>query len=235
MTCIIIDDEATARAIVSQLCANTPELDVIEEFPNAIDAIKFLNQQNIDLVFLDIHMPGFTGIDFVQTLKNPPKVVLTTSDTNFAIEAYEYEAIVDYLVKPITPERFAKSIQKVKNSLSSQPASQADSGSGGMGDELYINIDRRLIKLKFDDILFIEAKGDYIEVKTTKEDYRVHNTLKKIKDKLPGDLFLQIHRSYIINFTKIIDIEDNSVLIEKNVIPISRSNRPELMRRLNLL
>ncbi|MBT8284464.1 MAG: response regulator transcription factor [Flavobacteriaceae bacterium] len=235
MTCIIIDDEATARAIVSQLCANTPELDVIEEFPNAIDAIKFLNQQNIDLVFLDIHMPGFTGIDFVQTLKNPPKVVLTTSDTNFAIEAYEYEAIVDYLVKPITPERFAKSIQKVKNSLSSQPASQADSGSGGMGDELYINIDRRLIKLKFDDILYIEAKGDYIEVKTTKEDYRVHNTLKKIKDKLPGDLFLQIHRSYIINFTKIIDIEDNSVLIEKNVIPISRSNRPELMRRLNLL
>ncbi|MEY8020028.1 LytR/AlgR family response regulator transcription factor [Muriicola sp. SD30] len=235
MTCIIIDDEATARAIVSQLCANTPELDVIEEFSNAIDAIKFLNQQNIDLVFLDIHMPGFTGIDFVQTLKNPPKVVLTTSDTNFAIEAYEYEAIVDYLVKPITPERFAKSIQKVKNSLSSQPVTQADAGSGSMGDELYINIDRRLIKLKFDDILFIEAKGDYIEVKTTKEDYRVHNTLKKIKEKLPGELFLQIHRSYIINFTKIIDIEDNSVLIEKNVIPISRSNRPELMRRLNLL
>ena len=235
MTCIIIDDEATARAIVSQLCANTPELDVIEEFPNAIDAIKFLNQQNIDLVFLDIHMPGFTGIDFVQTLKNPPKVVLTTSDTDFAIEAYEYEAIVDYLVKPISPERFAKSIQKVKNSMASQPAAQADSGSAGLGEELYINIDRRLIKLKFDDILFIEAKGDYIEVKTTKEDYRVHNTLKKIKEKLPKELFLQIHRSYIINFTKIIDIEDNSVLIEKNVIPISRSNRPELMRRLNLL
>ncbi|QBA63824.1 LytR/AlgR family response regulator transcription factor [Muriicola soli] len=235
MTCIIIDDEATARAIVSQLCAKTPELDVIEEFSNAIEAIKFLNQQNIDLVFLDIHMPGFTGIDFVQTLKNPPMVVLTTSDTNFAIEAYEYEAIVDYLVKPISKERFAKSIQKVKNSMASQPATQADFGSAGTGEELYINIDRRLIKLKFDDILFIEAKGDYIEVKTTKEDYRVHNTLKKIREKLPAELFLQIHRSYIINFTKIIDIEDNSVLIEKNVIPISRSNRPELMRRLNLL
>lgn len=235
MTCIIIDDEAAARAIVSQLCAKTPELDVIEEFSNAIDAIKFLNQQNIDLVFLDIHMPGFTGIDFVQTLKNPPKVVLTTSDTEFAIEAYEYEAIVDYLVKPITQERFAKSIQKVKNSLTAQPAQGADTASSGVGNELYINIDRRLIKLKFEDILFIEAKGDYIDVKTTKEDYRVHNTLKKIKEKLPANLFLQIHRSYIINFTKIIDIEDNSVLIEKNVIPISRSNRPELMRRLNLL
>ncbi|MBT8281334.1 MAG: LytTR family DNA-binding domain-containing protein [Muriicola sp.] len=235
MTCIIIDDEAAARAIVSQLCAKTPELDVIEEFTNAIEAIKFLNQQNIDLVFLDIHMPGFTGIDFVQTLKNPPMVVLTTSDTDFAIEAYEYEAIVDYLVKPISTERFAKSVQKVQNSRASQAAPKIDSESGGTGDELYINIDRRLIKLKFDEILFIEAKGDYIDVKTTKEDYRVHNTLKKIKEKLPANLFLQIHRSYIINFTKIIDIEDNSVLIEKNVIPISRSNRPELMRRLNLL
>lgn len=236
MTCIIIDDEAAARAIVAQLCTSYPELDVIEEFPNAIDAIKFLNQQTIDLVFLDIHMPGFTGFDFVQTLKNPPKIVLTTSDTNFAIEAYEYEAIVDYLVKPISPERFAKSIQKVKNSLEKQPALIASEGNtAGVGEDLYINIDRRLIKLTFDEILFIEAKGDYIDVKTTKETHRVHNTLKKIKEKLPEELFLQIHRSFIINFTKIIDIEDNSVLIEKNVIPISRSNRPELMRRLNLL
>lgn len=236
MTCIIIDDEAAARAIVAQLCTSYSELDVIEEFSNAIDAIKFLNQQTIDLVFLDIHMPGFTGFDFVQTLKNPPKIVLTTSDTNFAIEAYEYEAIVDYLVKPISPERFAKSIQKVKNSLEKQPAQNAaDGNTSGVGEDLYINIDRRLIKLTFDEILFIEAKGDYIDVKTTKETYRVHNTLKKIKEKLPEELFLQIHRSFIINFTKIIDIEDNSVLIEKNVIPISRSNRPELMRRLNLL
>jgi len=236
MTCIIIDDEAAARAIVAQLCTSYPELDVIEEFPNAIDAIKFLNQQTIDLVFLDIHMPGFTGFDFVQTLKNPPKIVLTTSDTNFAIEAYEYEAIVDYLVKPISPERFAKSIQKVKNSLQKQSALSASEGNAaGVGEDLYINIDRRLIKLTFDEILFIEAKGDYIDVKTTKETHRVHNTLKKIKEKLPEELFLQIHRSFIINFTKIIDIEDNSVLIEKNVIPISRSNRPELMRRLNLL
>ncbi|MBT8264657.1 MAG: response regulator transcription factor [Eudoraea sp.] len=236
MTCIIIDDEAAARAIVTQLCTSIPKLDVIDEFESAIEAIKFLNQQSVDLIFLDIHMPGFSGFDFVQTLKNPPKIVLTTSDKNFAIEAYEYEPIVDYLVKPITPERFSKSMQKVQNIIQQQPSIADSEAKGtGVGDDLYINIDRRLIKLKFDDILFIEAKGDYIDVKTVKEDYRVHNTLKKIKEKLPDDLFLQIHRSYIINFTKIIDIEDNSVLIEKNVIPISRSNRPELMRRLNLL
>ena len=236
MNCIIIDDEATARAIVAQLCSKFQDLDVIQEFDSAIEAIKFLNQHEIDVVFLDIHMPGFTGIDFVQTLKNPPKIVLTTSDTEFAIASYEYEAIVDYLVKPITAERFAKCVDKIKNSSISQPKSKSISGNdNGVGEDLYINIDRRLIKLKYSKILIIEAKGDYINVITEGEDYMVHTTLKKIKAKLPENLFLQIHRSYIINFSKIVDIEDNSVLIEKNVIPISRSNRPELMRRLNLL
>lgn len=236
MNCIIIDDEAAARAVVRQLCSKTPELDVIDEFENAIDAIKFLNHQDIDIVFLDIHMPGFTGVDFVQTLKNPPKIVLTTSDTDFGIAAYEYEAIVDYLVKPITPERFEKSVQKIQSARSTQLKSFTSEGTdSSVGEDLYINIDRRLIKLKLEEILVIEAKGDYIHIKTLKEQFRVHTTLKKIKDKLPEKLFLQIHRSFIINFTKIIDIEDNSVLIEKNVIPISRSNRPELMRRLNLL
>lgn len=236
MNCIIIDDELTARAIVSQLCSKIPELDVIAEFDNAIDAIKFLNQESIDVVFLDIHMPGFSGVDFVQTLKNSPKIVLTTSDTDFAIEAYEYESIVDYLVKPITMERFEKSIRKIKNSTpsNSRPTPQEE-GNTIDGEDLYINIDRRLIKLKFNEIMVIEAKGDYIDIKTEKETYHVHTTLKKIKEKLPEKIFLQIHRSYIINFNKIIDIEDNSVLIGKNVIPISRSNRPELMRRLNLL
>ncbi|MFS4455983.1 LytR/AlgR family response regulator transcription factor [Maribacter sp. 2304DJ31-5] len=235
MNCIIIDDEAAARAIVRQLCSKVPELDVIEEFDNAIDAIKFLNQQAIDIVFLDIHMPGFSGVDFVQTLKDPPRIVLTTSDTNFAIEAYQYEAIVDYLVKPITSERFEISMQKIQNALAKRPKAATAEGTSDLGEDLYINIDRRLIKLKFKEILVIEAKGDYIDIKTEKESYRVHTTLKKIKEKLPERTFLQIHRSYIINFTKIIDIEDNSVLIEKSVIPISRSNRPELMRRLNLL
>lgn len=235
MNCIIVDDEIAARAIVKQLCSKTPELDVIEEFDNAIDAIKFLNQHTIDVVFLDIHMPGFTGVDLVQTLKDPPRIVLTTSDTDFAIDAYQYEAIVDYLVKPITWERFEISTRKIKSALAVRPKVAAVGDTSDIGEDLYINIDRRLIKIKFNEILFIEAKGDYIDIKTDKEPFRVHTTLKKIKEKLPEKTFLQIHRSYIINFNKIIDIEDNSVLIEKNVVPISRSNRPELMRRLNLL
>jgi DNA-binding LytR/AlgR family response regulator len=237
MNCIIIDDEATARAIISQLCSNVSSLNVLEEFPNAIQAIKFLNQNEVDLIFLDIHMPDFTGFDFIETLKNPPKIILTTSDPQFAIQAFEYDCIIDYLVKPIMQDRFDKAIQKAESSDSpskkiKEPKNAVETSSG---NDLYINIDRRLIKIDIPTIYLIEAKGDYIHVKTEDKNYTVHSTLKKIEDKLPNDLFLKVHRSFIINVQKIIDIEDNSVLIKKDVIPVSRSNRPELMKRLNLL
>ncbi|GAA4246134.1 MULTISPECIES: LytR/AlgR family response regulator transcription factor [Winogradskyella] len=238
MNCIIIDDEATARAIIGQLCSNVDSLAVLEEFPNAMQAIKYLNQNEIDLIFLDIHMPDFTGFDFIETLKNPPKIILTTSDPNFAIQAFEYDCIVDYLVKPITPERFKKAIQKAEatpSKSSKSSASASEKVESTSGNDLYVNIDRRLIKIDIPSIYLVEAKGDYIHVKTEDKNYTVHSTLKKIADKLPNDLFLKVHRSYIINVDKIIDIEDNSVLIKKDVIPVSRSNRPELMKRLNLL
>jgi len=235
---IIVDDEVTARVIIEGLCENTSELEVIAQFPNAVEALKYLNQNEVDVIFLDIHMPFLTGIDFIQTLKNPPKVVFTTSDKEFALAAYEYEFIVDYLIKPISHERFQKTIQKLKNAFQSTVL-DADHGSNTtqltQDKDIYINIDRRLIKLKLGEILMVEAKGDYIEIKTTSTLYRVHSTLKKIKEKLPDSLFMQIHRSFIINFTKIIDIQDNSVLIDRNVIPISRSQRPHVMQRLNLL
>lgn len=238
MNCIIIDDEATARAIISQLCDNESNLNVIEEFPNAIQAIKYLNQNEVDLIFLDIHMPDFTGFDFIETIKNPPKIILTTSDANFAIQAFEYDCIVDYLVKPITPERFAKAVQKAESTTQTtknKPKKTVDEVETTSGNDLYVNIDRRLIKIDIPSIYLVEAKGDYIQIKTENKNYTVHSTLKKIEDKLPDSLFLKIHRSYIINVDKIIDIEDNSVLIKKDVVPVSRSNRPELMKRLNLL
>ncbi|SHJ42386.1 LytR/AlgR family response regulator transcription factor [Aquimarina spongiae] len=240
MNCIIIDDEETARVIIQQLCSQVDGLTVIEEFPNAIQAIKFLNNNNtVDLIFLDIHMPDFTGFDFIQTLKNPPRIVLTTSDKNFALTAFEYDCIVDYLVKPITLPRFLKAIQKAESSTvtPAEPTPVEDNNApvGSGENDLYINIDRRLIKIDIPTINLIEAKGDYILIKTEKQNYTVHSTLKKIEEKLPDDLFLKVHRSYIINFKKIVDIEDNSVLIERDVIPVSRSNRPELMKRLNLL
>ena len=236
MNCIIIDDEATSRTIIGELCSSYKNLNVVEVFSNAIEAIKYLNQNKTDLIFLDIHMPDFNGFDFIRTLKDPPYIILTTADAEFAIQAFEYDCIVDYIVKPIKPERFKKSIQKVEGKLNEKvTATVTDKEKQQTGDDFYVNINKRLIKIDIQSIYLVEAKGDYIYLKTDNKNYTVHSTLKKIEEKLPDHMFLKIHRSYIININKIIDIEDNSVLIEEDVVPVSRSNRPELMKRLNLL
>ena len=236
MNCIIIDDEATSRTIIGELCSSYKNLNVVEVFSNAIEAIKYLNQNKTDLIFLDIHMPDFNGFDFIRTLKDPPFIILTTADAEFAIQAFEYDCIVDYIVKPIKPERFKKSIQKVEGKLNEEvTAATTNKEKQQTGDDFYVNINKRLIKIDIQSIYLVEAKGDYIYLKTDNKNYTVHSTLKKIEEKLPDHMFLKIHRSYIININKIIDIEDNSVLIEKDIVPVSRSNRPELMKRLNLL
>ncbi|MDX6746017.1 LytTR family DNA-binding domain-containing protein [Polaribacter sp. PL03] len=237
MNCIIIDDEKMARVILKTLCNEISSLNLLEEFSSAIQAIKYLNENKVDLIFLDIHMPDFSGLDFIRSLKNPPKIILTTSDPKFAIEAFEYDFIVDYLLKPLELPRFKKAIQKAeKKELESDlKTNVASSNKNDVDNDFYINIDRRLIKIDLPTIYLIEAKGDYIRIKTENKDYVVHSTLKKIEEKLPDSLFLKIHRSYIINIKKIIDIQDNSVLINKDVIPVSRSKRPELMKRLDLL
>lgn len=239
MDCIIIDDETMARVVLKTLCNEVSTLNLVNEFPNAIEAMKFLNDNDVDLIFLDIHMPAFSGLDFIKTLKSPPKIIFTTSDPQFAIEAFEYDFIVDYLLKPIQIERFQKAIQKAeKFNLTSSKVVTSETKSATqkeIDNDFYVNIDRRLIKIDLPSIYLVEAKGDYIKIKTEEKEYTVHSTLKKIEEKLPESLFLKVHRSYIINLKKIIDIEDNSVLIKRDVIPVSRSKRPELMKRLDLL
>jgi two-component system response regulator LytT len=237
MNCIIIDDEKVARVIVKTLCSRVDSLSVLEEFSNAMGAIKYLNENTVDLIFLDIHMPDFNGLDFIKSLKKPPKIILITSDSKFAMEAFKYDFMVDYLLKPLEFNSFNKAIEKayIKEFELGSKSVIAKSITNVTENDFYINIDRRLIKIDLPSIYLIEAKGDYIKIKTENKDYLVHSTMKKIEEKLPRSLFLKIHRSFIINIKKIIDIEDNSVLIQKDVIPVSRSKRPELMKRLDLL
>lgn len=238
MKCIVVDDELIARTILKQVATDIPELDIIADFSNAMQAIKFLNKNTVDLIFLDIHMPDFDGFDFMQTLKNPPKIVLTTSDRNFAVEAFEYKFVVDYLVKPLELARLQKAIDKVNTFVLVDEAPKKvrqQVQEEETADTLYVNINRRLVKIDIPSIYVIEAKGDYIKIKTETQNHIVHSPLKKIQEKLPSKDFLKVHRSYVININKIIDIEDSSVLINKDVIPVSKMNRYELKRRLNLL
>jgi DNA-binding LytR/AlgR family response regulator len=188
MNCIIIDDEEMARAIIARFITSNTDIVIVSEFSNALQAIKYLNQNKVDLIFLDIHMPDFTGFDFVQTIKNPPKIILVTSDRNFAIEAFEYECIVDYLVKPINADRFLKATKKA-SSLKKTRSQKNLNQKKDNANEFYINIDRRLVKIEMASVNIVQAKGDYIHIKTEDRNYVVHSTLKKIEDKLPKDLF----------------------------------------------
>lgn len=237
--CIIVDDEQMSREILGIMLADLKKIELVATFPNAIEAMKFLNKNQVDLIFLDIHMPGFSGFDFVQTIKNPPQIIFVTIDENFAKDAFEYDCIVDYLVKPIQLDRFNRSMNRVMKKLDIETKNdiQADSDvvKQKSSSEIYVNINSRLIKIDIDTIYTIQAQGDYINIKTTETNYVVHTQLKKIKQKLPTAKFLQIHRSHIINTDKIIDIQDNTVLIAKEIIPISKQNRAILMKHLNLL
>lgn len=234
MKCIIIDDEKFAREVLSVMILKSPDLILVDEFSNAIEAMKFLNNDNkVDVIFLDVHMPDFSGFDFIKTIKNPPQIVLVTSDKNFAIEAFNYDCISDYLVKPILQDRFERAIDRVKVKL--EEVIKSENNNNLINKEIYVNIDKRLIKIDIMSINFIHANGDYIIIKTDAKNYTVHTTLKKIEEKLPASIFLKIHRSYIINLNKIIDIQDSTVLIGKDLLPISKNNRTVLMKSLNLL
>lgn len=231
--CIIIDDEKLAREILSILILKSEKLVLVEQFSNAIDAMKYLNSNEVDLIFLDIHMPNFSGFDFVQTIKNPPKIILVTVDKNFALDAFNYNCIADYLVKPIEEERFNRAIKRI--SIKKETPLPIPILPDNSIKEIYVNIDKRLIKIDISTINFIQANGDYILIKTEVTNYTVHTTLKKIEEKLPKSSFIKIHRSYVINVNKIIDIQDSTVLIGKELIPVSKNNRSLLMESINLL
>ncbi|MBX2845331.1 MAG: LytTR family DNA-binding domain-containing protein [Saprospiraceae bacterium] len=230
--CLIIDDDPVARKNLSILCSKVDYLQVIGEFDNPIKALTTLNnRKDIDLIFLDIHMPEINGMDFFKSTIDPPNVIFTTGDQSKAIEAFEVNAL-DYLVKPIQLPRFLKAIERVKPQTRITPAEvQVEQDA-----DMYINVDGRLTRLAFDKIALIEAKGDYALIKMDQQaQHIVRSSMKKIEQKLPAKSFMRIHRSYIVNLHKIVDIEDNSILVNQEVIPVSRANKMKLVEALNLL
>ncbi|MDT0649317.1 LytR/AlgR family response regulator transcription factor [Autumnicola edwardsiae] len=239
MNCVIVDDEELPRKILIELIRQRDDLVLLKEFNSSVEALKYLNtQKKTDLIFLDIVMPGFDGFDFIRALNYNPQIILISSSKSFALNVFEFDNITDYLLKPIKKDKFARAITKASNKEKGTKAEVEESKEDVLSREdsvLYINIEKRLIKIDIPSIKMIEAKGNFIFIKTLNENYITYSTLKKIEEKLPASKFLRVHRSFIINLEMIVDIQDNSVLIGKEVIPISRRNKPQLMKRLNLL
>lgn len=228
INCMIVDDDMMARKSLERLCKKIESLNVVQICENGKEALDALSKEPIDLIFLDIEMPELTGIDFLHHAVSLPQVIFTTSKTEYAFEAFEYE-VTDYLKKPIAFPRFQKAVEKAEEIHKKNNAYRANA------NEVYVREEGRLTRIPYEDILYFENVGDYVRVKTHNSSHIIHGTLKGIDAKLTNPQFLKVHRSFIVNLSKIKDIEENTLVIDKKVIPISRANKPVLMGKLNLL
>ena len=227
--CMIVDDEPIARDIIRNHIAVTPGLSLVKSCMNASEAYEGLHEYAIDLIFLDIQMPVITGTDFVRSLRNPPMVIFTTAFHNYAVEGFELNS-VDYLLKPITYERFYQAIQKVRDRLAIQPAQQAASAV----DYLFIKQESRLVRIHFDQIRYVEAEKDFSTVFTMDNKLLAGMHLKMFESLLPADRFFRVHRSFIVNLSKISSINGNILEIGKTEIPIGANYKNELMKKLGI-
>jgi DNA-binding LytR/AlgR family response regulator len=230
LRCIIVEDEKISRELLQNYCKKTPLLDVAGCFEQPTDALAFLKNEAVDLIFLDVEMPGLTGFQLLDQLHYSPKVVLTTSKTEYAFEAFQYE-VSDYLKKPFNFIRFQQSVNKILQATSKiAPAPQEE-----QPQDTFIKSDGKLIRLNYEDILYVECVGDYVKYVTPDKKHLVHLTMKGVEEKMDSRIFMKVHRSYIVNTKKIQDIQDNSLLIEGRVIPISRSFKQDVLKRLKII
>lgn len=232
MNCIIIDDDKLSRRIIEEFVKRTDTLNLLHSFDNPVDAINIFEQEDdIDLIFLDIEMPEMSGIDFLDTLKNPPQIIIISSKGKYAIDAFNYD-VTDYLLKPIAFPRFFKAVNKASERFNKSKVNTK-------GDEIFIKKNSALVRLKYEDILWVEALENYVIFNTYEDKYTIHFTMKAIEQKLPAEKFSRVHRSFIVNTSSINVIEDNSVVIKtkdgsKN-IPIGKSYKDKLMGDINLI
>jgi DNA-binding LytR/AlgR family response regulator len=218
--CIAIDDEPLALLQIASYIKKTPYLELTGQFESALKAIEVLENVPVDLMFVDINMPDLSGMDFVKTIENPPKIVFVTASSEYALEGFRVDAI-DYLLKPISYIDFLKSANKVKTWFDSHPQKSDEIRSNK--DFLFIKSDYKLLRINFDDIKYIEGMSEYIRIHLTNaKPVMTLLSMKSVEDKLPSDRFMRVHRSYIVNLTKISVIERNRIIFDGNVyIPVS--------------
>lgn len=233
MNCIIIDDDEMSRRVVEEYINRTDFLDLTYSFSGAIEAINYLKQgEDVHVIFLDIEMPEMSGIEFMNTLTHTPQVIIISSKEKYALQAFEY-SVTDYLLKPITYARFFKAASK-SYEVFNKGRSLTD------GDkEIFIKKNSSLVRIKYNDILWVEALENYVVINTLTEKFTIHFTMKSIENQLPLSKFKRVHRSFIVNVSRIASIEDNSVVIKMNegrkIIPIGKSYREKLLREINLM
>lgn len=234
MRVLLVDDEPLALDVLETYVERIPSIELVKRCDNAIEAFDVLQKEEVDLIFLDIQMPQLSGIDFLKSLKNPPLVIFTTAYPNYAIEGYELN-VMDYLLKPISFDRFMKAVNKAQT----QVALQNNGGTSEVvsddekADFIFVKSDKKLIKINYADINYIEGLKDYVIIRTNSGRVITLQTMKSLEAKLPSDIFKRTHRSYIVNLDKIDAIVGNMVEIDKKHLPIGKNYRDALLQIIN--
>ena len=236
--CLVIDDEPPAREILKQHIAGVEALELAGTCSNAVEAVSFLKEHPVDLLLLDIQMPQLLGTNFIRTLKNPPKVIFTTAYRKYAVEGFELDA-VDYLLKPISFERFLKAVSKVLqlniSSAQAMPTSATKEKQNGESNSfLYFRAERKMVKVFFRDILYVEGLKDYIRIVTDNKTIVTKYVLSTLEEMLPANEFLRIHKSYIVAIYKIDSYNADTIHIAKHELPIGRLYKFDVNRVLNV-
>lgn len=225
--CLIVDDEPLAREILGQYVSQSDELQLVGTCKNANEVVELLQKESVDVLFLDIQMPGISGMALMKSLENPPLVVFTTAYDQYAVEGYEVSA-VDYLLKPISPDRFKKAVEKVKDMIRYKKSSSNDL------DYMFIRADYQDIKVMFDDILYVEGLKDYVKVVTKEKRIITLTNIKGMLEKLPQDRFIRVHKSYIVAKDKVQTIKGTILTIDDKEIPIGLTFKDNFMKGMNL-
>jgi len=228
LNCIVVDDDEMSRKVVVHFIEKTNSLKVSNEFDNAGDALRYLDEEHVDIIFLDVQMPEMSGMDFINKLEKDIDIILITSEQKYAVEAFE-KRVTDYLVKPIEYARFLQAVQQAQINIELKRAAAVKR------KEFFVRTDAKIVRIPYENILFVEALADYVIIQTDAKKHIVHFTMKGIANRLPEDYFVRTHRSYIVNLDKIESLEDNSILIGDKHIPIGASYREAFLDRLNFL
>lgn len=231
LNCLIIDDNKVARVLLQQILTKIDGITIAAEFDDALTAKSYIENNNLDILFLDIEMPGLNGLELLRMLNQRPLTILTTAKQGYAVEAFELN-VVDYIVKPFSLARVMLAIERARELLSNKNVQISKETSS---DFVFVKDNKIIRKLDMNDILWVEAKGDYIKIHVPQKSYIVHGSLKTIEDKFPSQKFMRVHRSYLIALNKIDYIEDRIVYIHNQPIPISESYRDALLKSLQLL
>ena len=226
---LIIDDEHIAHDIIKNYCDLLPNMQLMKNCYDGLEAFEYLNKNDVDLIFLDLNMPKLKGFDFLKTLKNPPKVIVTTAYKEFALEGYELN-ISDYLLKPFGFERFLKAINKTFSASNIQEI--VPSKNNTISKRIFIRSNKKYIQIEIDAILFIEASGNYTKVITKLEVITVREKISSVLDVLPKEDFLQVHKSFAVAPKHIKSIEGNRIFIFDHIIPIGKVFRTNIVQLL---